>query len=152
MDFFGKLRHSERSAWASFLATEAGQQALTNAIISSVIKARIDISTIQHQLSIARATTQSRQRTLEIVERRYEQGLVGPVDVRLARENLAASKAIEPELESMLIKAHHGLDVLLARRPGSSSELPETLPELPKLEAVNIGIPAALLDRRPDAG
>lgn len=150
LDIFGKLRHSERAAWASLLATEANQHALTNAIISSVIKARIDIATIGRRLSIARATTQSRERTLKIVERRYGQGLVGPVDVRLGRENLAASKAIEPQIESTLIKAHHGLDVLLARRPGSSEQLPETLAELPKLEAVNIGLPAALLDRRPD--
>ena len=38
----------------------------------------------------------------------------------------------------------------MSRRPGSSAQLPETLAELPKLEALNLGIPAALLDRRPD--
>ncbi len=150
LDLFGKLRHAERAAWASLLATEANQQALTNAIISSVIKARIEIATIGRTLAIARATSQSRQQTLEIVERRYGQGLVGPVDVRLGRENLAASKSVEPRIESTLIKAHHALDVLLSRRPGSSAQLPESLPELPKLEPVNLGIPAALLDRRPD--
>ena len=150
LDLFGKLRHSERAAWASLLATEANQQALTNAIISNVIKARIDISTIQQNLAITRATTQSRERTLEIVERRYGQGLVGPVDVRLGRENLAAARSLEPQLESTLIKAHHALDVLLARRPGSSDQLPESLPDLPNLSPLNIGIPAALLDRRPD--
>jgi len=150
LDLFGKLKHTERAAWADMLASEASEQALTNSIIAGVISTRINIATIQRRLSIARANTESRQRTLEIVERRYAQGLVGPVDIRLARENLAASKAAEPAVELSLITARHALDVLLARPPGSSEDLPETLVELPDLEPVPIGVPARLLDRRPD--
>jgi len=150
LDLFGKLKHSERAAWADMLASEANEQALTNSIIAGVISSRINIATIQRRLSIARANTESRQSTLEIVERRYAQGLVGPVDIRLARENLAASKAAEPAVELSLITARHALDVLLARPPGSSEDLPETLAELPDLEPVPIGVPARLLDRRPD--
>ena len=150
LDLFGKLKHSERAAWADMLASEASGQALTNSIIAGVINSRINIATMQRRLSITRANTESRQRTQEIVERRYAQGLVGPVDTRLARENLAASKATEPAVELSLITARHALDVLLARPPGSSEELPETLEELPDLEPVPIGVPARLLDRRPD--
>jgi len=150
LDLFGKLRHSEQAAWADMLAARANEQALVNSIIATVVNARVNISIIQRRLAIARANIESRQKTLEIVERRYEQGLVGPVDIRLARENLAASKAFEPAVELSLIKAHNALDVLLARRPGSSDDLPETLDDLPELEPVPIGLPASLLDRRPD--
>jgi multidrug efflux system outer membrane protein len=150
LDLFGKLKHSERAAWADMLAAEATEQALVNSIIATVINARINIATIQRRLAIARANTESRQKTLEIVERRYGQGLVGPVDIRLARENLAASKAIEPAIELSLITARHALDVLLARRAGSSEDLPETLRDLPDLEPVPIGVPPSLLTRRPD--
>ncbi|MHC4436835.1 MAG: efflux transporter outer membrane subunit [Planctomycetota bacterium] len=150
VDLFGKLKHSERAAWADMLASEASGQALTNSIIAGVINSRINIATIQRRLSIARANTESRQKTLEIVERRYAQGLAGPVDIRLARENLAASKAAEPAVELSLITARNALDVLLARPPGSSKDLPKTLEDLPDLEPVPIGVPARLLDRRPD--
>jgi len=150
LDLFGKLKHAERAAWADMLASEASEQALTNSIIAGVISTRINIATIQRQLSIARANTESRRSTLEIVERRYAQGLVGPVDIRLARENLAASKAAEPAVELSLITARHALDVLLARPPGSSEDLPQTLAELPDLQPVPLGVPARLLDRRPD--
>lgn len=150
LDIFGKLKHAERAAWAQMLATEASEQALTNSLIASVINARINIATLQRQLAIAKANTENQQKTLVIVERRYEQGLVGPVDTRLARENLAASQGVEPAIELSLIQARHALDVLLARPPGSSENLPETLSELPDLAPVPIGIPAYLLDRRPD--
>lgn len=150
VDLFGKLRHLERSAWADMFAAEANQQALINSIIATVVRARIDIATLQKRLAIARANTESRRSTLQIVERRYSKGLVGPVDVRLARENLEAAKALEPNIELSLLTAYHALDVLLARQPGASEHLPETLADLPDLQPFPIGVPALLLDRRPD--
>ncbi len=150
VDLWGKLRHAERAAWADMLASEAGRQTLTNSLIASVVRARTDIATLQRRLVIAKENIRNRQQTLEIVERRYNQGLVGPVDVRLARENLAAAQAAEPAIEQSLVIARHALDVLLGRRPGSSEPLPNTLAELPQLEQLPVGIPASLLDRRPD--
>ncbi len=150
LDLFGKLRHAERAAWADMLAAEATEQALVNSIIATVVKARIDIATIQKRLAIARANTESRTDTLEIVERKYSRGLVKPVEIRLARENLEAAKSLEPAIELSLIRAQNALDVLLGHRPAASEPLPETLPDLPDLEPVSIGLPASLLDRRPD--
>lgn len=150
LDLFGKLKHAERAAWADLLAIQANRRALVNSIIASVIKSRVDIATLQRRLAIAQANTESRKNTLEIVERRYRQGLIGPVDVRLARENLAASQSAETALELSLIKAHHSLDVLVGRRPGYSEMLSAGLNELPDLKPVPIGLPASLLDRRPD--
>lgn len=150
LDLFGKLRRAQQAAWADLLTSKANEKALTNSIIAAVIIARIDIATLDGRSDIANANTESRRKTLDIVERRYKQGLVGPVDVRLARENLAASKSAQTSVELSLIKAHHALDVLVARRPGSGERLPQTLADLPELEPIPVGLPAALLDRRPD--
>jgi len=150
LDLFGKLKRSEQAAWAELLATEANEQVLINSMVATVINARVNIATLQRRLAIARANTKSQKKTLEIVERRYEQGLVGPVDIRLARENLAALEVIEPVIELSLITAQNALDELLARRPGSTDELPQTLEDLPDLGPVPVGLPASLLDRRPD--
>lgn len=149
-DFWGKLRRSKRAAWTDMLAAEANQQAVINSIVATVIQARIDIATAQRRLAIAKANTESRQQTYEITERRYRGGLVGPVDVRLARATLESARAQEPAVELSLAKARHALDVLLGRQPGASANLPETLPDLPDLGPVQVGVPAALLDRRPD--
>jgi len=150
LDFFGKLKRAERAAWADMFATKANEQALINSIIVGVINSRINVAINQRLLAIERANTINRQKTLDIVERRYEQGLIGPVDIRLARVNLAESKAAEPVIELSLIVSRNSLDLLLSRQPGSSEDLPETLSDLPDLEPVPIGVPASLLDRRPD--
>jgi multidrug efflux system outer membrane protein len=150
LDLFGKLRRAEQSAWADMLSAKANEQALVNSIIATVISSRIEIATLTRRLDIAKGNVESRQKTLNIVERRYKQGLVGPVDVRLARENLAASQSAQTTIELSLIKAHNSLDVLLGRRPASGQMVPDTLADLPQLNPVPIGLPASLLDRRPD--
>jgi multidrug efflux system outer membrane protein len=150
VDFWGKLRRARRAAWEDLLASEANRQALTNSTIALVIQARIDVAVAQRRLSLARANIESLQNTLEITERRNRAGLVGPVDVRLARANLEGARAQEPAIASALALAQHSLDVLVGRRPGASGGPPETLPELPELESAPAGVPGALLDRRPD--
>jgi NodT family efflux transporter outer membrane factor (OMF) lipoprotein len=101
-------------------------------------------------LNIAHENIRSRKETLQIVERRYSQGLVPPLDVHLARENLADVTSLEPRIRQALILSQHSLDVLLGRVPASSEELGETLAELPDLSPVGLSVPASLLDRRPD--
>ena len=150
LDLFGKLKRLERAAWADLLGAKANEHALANSLIASVINARINIATIQQQLAITRANTENWQKSLEIIERRYSRGLVGPLDVRLARENLEASKASKIIAKLALAKAQNALDVLLGRYPGSSKQLPQTLSELPDLTPIPVGVPALLLDQRPD--
>ena len=150
LDLFGKLKRMERASWADMLAVKTNEQALANSIIASVIIARINIAIDQRRLALARENIESQQQTLDIVERRFEEGLVGPVDLRLARETLASLKAIQPAIELQLITSRNALDVMLARTPGTSESLPETLEAMPQLENIPIGLPASLLDRRPD--
>ncbi len=150
VDLFGKLRHTERAAWATLLATSASQRALTNFVIASVIQARVSIATLQRRLDVVQENIKSWERTVEVTERRYNEGLIGPVAVRLARTNLESARAQEPALRISLARASNALDVLLTQVPGASPSLPATLPDLPELEAVPVSVPAALLDRRPD--
>ena len=119
-------------------------------IASQVVRSRIEIATQQRLLDVVNSTVTNWQDYLEIVERRYEQGLVGPLDVHLARENLASALSQKPAIESALKIAEHSLDVLIGTGPGTGERLAQTLSELPPFEPVPVGIPASLLDRRPD--
>lgn len=150
LDLFGKLRRMERASWADMLSVKTNKQALTNSVIASVINARINISIAQRRLTLAKQNIESQQQTVDIVKRRYEEGLVGPVDIALTRETLASLKAIQPVIELQLSTARNALDVMLARRPGTSENLPETLGDMPQMNNIPVGLPASLLDRRPD--
>ncbi len=150
VDLFGRLARTREAAWAELLAQEAAREALRHTVVSQVVRSRVRIATLERALATARRTRESWEVTLRTVERRYRAGLVQAVDLRLARENLAATQTPEVDLEGQLWQARHALDVLVGRRPGSALPLPSTLPELPELDPVPLGLPADLLERRPD--
>ncbi len=150
LDLFGSLRHAKQSQYNKLLASKADKNAVINSLIASVINARVNIATMQNRLSIAKANADSLGKTLDIVEDRYRQGLVGPVDVRLARQNYAAAKSSIPDLELSLRLAQNALDVLVAEQPGKTQPLKDTMADLPLPQTIPVGLPATLLQRRPD--
>jgi multidrug efflux system outer membrane protein len=149
-DLFGRLKRTQQSQWARLLAEEAAREAVVHAVVASVVRARVLVATAAWALDINREITRSWEATTRIVDRRYRAGLAGAVELHLARENLAASRASEVVIAGQLEQARLALDVLVGRRPGIAETLPKTLPKLPDLGPVPLGLPAALLDRRPD--
>lgn len=150
VDLFGRLASAQQQRWLELLATEADQRALLHSVVAQVVRTRVQLATLQRQLAIARANTASFQSTYEVIDRRYERGVTTALDLRLAGENLAASRAREPQIEAQLRTTQHALDVLLGRQPGSSQPLADTIEQLPPLAPPPTGVPLALLDRRPD--
>jgi NodT family efflux transporter outer membrane factor (OMF) lipoprotein len=149
-DLLGRLKRTQQASWASLMAQEEAEQALVHTIVSLVVRSRVLVATAARALEINRQITASWESTTNTVDRRYRAGLAGAVELHLARENLAAVRASEAVIAGQLDQARLALDVLVGRRPGSSDPLPDTLPELPSLEPVPLGLPASLLDRRPD--
>ena len=151
-DLFGKLRGIENSASAEYLASYEDQVALTQAIIASVVSQRVRIDSADRRLELARSTAASRENTLNIVERRYRMGVSGvsAVDIYLARENLSAARADIAAREQELGVAINALDILLGRKPGSEQVNYQAMDNIPQLDFSIAGIPASLLDQRPD--
>jgi multidrug efflux system outer membrane protein len=150
VDLLGKLKRTRQSAWASLLATEASRQALEHAIVAGIVKSRVAVANLEQSVTISEQIRESWAQTLETVERRYRGGLVAAVDLYLARENLSATQAAEVQLRGRLAQARHALDVLVGRRPGTGPLAAATLPELPDPEPLPVGLPADLLEQRPD--
>jgi multidrug efflux system outer membrane protein len=150
LDLFGKLKRTRQSAWASLLAEEAAAETVVHGVVAQVVRARVRVAILERTAAIAETIASSWERTLATTERRYRSGLVTAVDLYLARENLSSAEAAQAEIAGNLAQARHGLDVLVGRRPGTGDPLPATLPELPDLGPVPVGLPADLLDRRPD--
>ncbi len=150
IDLFGRLRRTREAAWGDLLASRADREAVWHTVAASVVRGRIRVATLQQQLHLARTTVDSWRNTLDTVERRYRAGIVGPLDVRMARENLATAEMTVPLIRQNLAGSRHSLDVLLGRRPGTGPPLEERLVSLPDLEPIPLGLPASLLDRRPD--
>jgi len=151
-DLFGRLRRSSRTEAANLAATRADWQGLVHTQIATLVRTRVTLATLQRRLEATHTIAKSRQATLNTVERRYRAGLetTNAIDLHLARENLNTALADIPSLENSLAAAANALDILLGQLPGTTASTPERFPITPPPRDVLVGVPAALLDRRPD--
>lgn len=88
------------------------------------------------------------QRNLQIAQARFNAGLVSELDLHLARSQLAADEEGLRRNRSDLEQAVRSLQVLLGRYPDAELRLADQLAAVPP--PIPVGIPAQILERRPD--
>jgi multidrug efflux system outer membrane protein len=91
------------------------------------------------------------EQRLAVTEDRYARGLVPSFQLYRVRQNLQATRADQPELESRLYEAQGRLGTLLGRFAGEERAfLPDSLDVPVDLDPVPAGLPSDLLMQRPD--
>ncbi|CAB5714408.1 Outer membrane protein oprM precursor [Delftia tsuruhatensis] len=88
------------------------------------------------------------RRTLELVQAQYRSGAVSSLELREARQSLAQQEALQSQYLQARAELRQSLAELLAGAQPPGGE-PQALPTL-ALPAVQAGLPAELLGRRPD--
>lgn len=151
VDLFGRLSGSVDAA----LADEAGSQAslfdLQRVITAEVANNYLTLRDAQARLAIALSNLAIQRDNLQIAQWRYQAGLANALDVEQARTLVAQTDASLPSLRQSIASAIHQIDVLLGQAPGTSGTLLEPVHPVPAPGAVlTTGIPAELLERRPD--
>ena len=136
---------------ATELASEAAASDIAGARLSitgqvaqnwfSLIEARLLVDLSEREI-------ETQGRALRLTQRRFESGLSGSEDVRLARSSVAQAQALQASRRQNLSILSRQLEVLLTRYPANALEAASDLPELPPL--VGAGAPTYILTQRPD--
>ena len=149
LDLWGRLRRATEAARAELLASEENRRTVLTTLISDVAQAYFDLLELDREAQIDRQTLDSRRASLELVRRRFDEGLTNELDVRRAEGEVASAAARVPDVERRIAQTENRLSILLGRNPGAIPrgavlEAQTIPPELPA------GLPSALLERRPD--
>src|SRR2546428_5549486 len=75
LDLWGRLRRGTEAARAELLASEETRRVVLMTVVADVARAHFDLPELDHELEIARRTLPTRQASLELQRRRFEQGL-----------------------------------------------------------------------------
>ncbi len=97
---------------------------------------------------LSRRDIETQERALRLTQRRFESGVSGSSDVRLARSSVAQAQALQATREQRLAALSRQIEILLTRYPANALEAATDLPELPALTGV--GAPTYILTQRPD--
>ncbi|MGI9507580.1 MAG: efflux transporter outer membrane subunit, partial [Geminicoccaceae bacterium] len=148
LDVWGALQARSEAAYADLEAARRDYGAARLSLAAQTAQLLIDVSTARMQHDLARTRVRSFEDTVERVRRRYERGLATAFDLHLAASDLRTAEGEFAERADQLAKVTRGFEVLLGRYPANLVEGLSNLPALRK--AVPAGLPAALLERRPD--
>src|ERR1051325_10686456 len=148
-DVWGRLRRENEAARAQYLATEEARRGVMLSLVSDVAQAYFELLDLDLQLQIAKDTTDSFSQTLKLFTQRLEGGVASKLDTSRAAAALATAAASIPELERQIALKENQIIVLLGNNP---SPIPHTAKLLEQLVPpdIPVGLPSALLERRPD--
>ena len=149
VDLFGRLRRNDEAAFARYLATEEGRRAVLVTLVSDVASSYFLLRELDLKLEIAHRTLVLNDQTVEYYNERLGGGVSNRLELDQAQANRALTAATIPELERQIALLEHAISVLAGRAPGAIGR-GRTLVEQHTPPSVPVGVPAALLERRPD--
>lgn len=149
VDLWQKLAQQRRSFTLQRGAAAHELKAFYLSLAAQLAEAYYQVVELRDRVALNREIIESFAKTVELVEWRYQRGVVPSLDLYQARQTLLSSKAELPLLESELQAAENRLTVLLGALPGSQQF--GSLTVLPDLQlSFTHGLPADLITNRPD--
>jgi multidrug efflux system outer membrane protein len=150
VDLWGQLRRMNEAARANLLASQFARRAVSVTLVATVANTYFGLISLDSQLEITRRTVVSRQKFVELTHAQHERGYGTGLDVATAEADLSSARALVPDLERQIAQTEDQISALLGRNPGpvARAHYGETPPEAPPRPPA--GLPARLLERRPD--
>jgi multidrug efflux system outer membrane protein len=149
LDFWGRLRRLTEAQKAELLATEEAQRSVVISLVSDVASTYLLLLDLDQRLDTSRRTLVSREKSLDIIQARFDKGTVPLLDVNQADIQASEAQAAVAALERAIVEAENLLAVLLGRSPEPIIRSRSLFAGL-KLPKVPAGLPSELLERRPD--
>ena len=149
IDLFGRLRRQHEAAVALLLASEQGRRGVLVTLVGDVATDYFLLRELDLQLLIARQTLQLNDETVTYFRNRLEGGVSNRLELDRIQANQALTAASIPQIEQQIALIENALSLLLGRPPA-----PVTRERLEEEEgappAIPPGLPASLIERRPD--
>ena len=150
LDVWGRLRRLNEAARAQYLATEEGRRAVVTTLIADVTDAYFLLQTLDRQLGIAERTRDIASDGLRLTQLRRERGVATALDTRQAEQLLYTATAQIASVQRQIAQTEDELSLLLGQAPSAISRSDTFIDAFNARPSVPVGMPSALLERRPD--
>jgi multidrug efflux system outer membrane protein len=149
LDFWGQYRRATEAARANLLANGWARKEVMSTLVASVASDYFTLRQLDLQLEISKRTLSSRRDSLQLTQTLEQHGISSLLDVRQSEQLVYTAAAEVPDLERQVAQEENAISILLGNNPG---DIPRglTLEEQPHAPEVPVGLPSALLERRPD--
>ncbi|MEI9979668.1 MAG: efflux transporter outer membrane subunit [Edaphobacter sp.] len=149
VDFWGQYRRATEAARADLLGTRYARHMVETTLISDVAIAYFQLRQFDSQLAFSEQTVVSDKESLRINTINFKGGEYAITDVYQAQLLVQQAEAAVITLKQSIEQTENQLSLLLGRNPGG---IPRGLPliDQPHLTEIPVGLPSAIVERRPD--
>jgi multidrug efflux system outer membrane protein len=102
IDFWGKIRHAKRAAYAEMIASEEGLKTIKTTIVSDVASLYFQLRDIDNRIEVTIRTIASRKTYYDMVNERFLKGESAELDKLQAEQQLALAEATLSSLQREL--------------------------------------------------
>lgn len=148
VDLFGRVSDTVRASKANTAQSEALFRSMRLALQADVAEDYFRLRELDAEISVYHDTVRLREQTLDLVQRRYQEGDISELDLARAKSELATARSNEMTVERLRAASEHALAVLLGKTPAEFSM--HANPLTPLTVDIPPGLPSSLLERRPD--
>jgi multidrug efflux system outer membrane protein len=148
LDLWGRVRYGARAAEDQYAAASADFAYARQSIAALVARGWLTACEAELQRQLAAEAVAGAEQLLALATERRRVGIGSEMEVALAGANVKGFRDAERQLVLAREQALRGLELLLGRYPAADLEAATSLPALP--DPVPAGVPAELLERRPD--
>ncbi len=147
-DVWGRVRRTVEASVANAQASAADLQATRLSLQALLAQNYFQLRDLDAERQLYDKTVADYKKSLELTENQYAAGIVPKGTVVLAQTQLKTTQAQAIDFDVLRAQMEHAIALLVGKPPAIFSIMPGSFDaEVPPLP---IGIPSALLERRPD--
>lgn len=149
LDLFGRIRSLKDAALQEYLATEQARLGTQISLVAEVANTYLTLAADYELLKLAQETLKSQEASYNLIRRRYEVGASSELDLRQAQTRMDAARVDIARYTAVVAEDENAL-TLLVGSPVPESLLPSELGTATLLQDISPGLPADVLQHRPD--
>jgi outer membrane protein, multidrug efflux system len=149
IDLFGRIRKLNEAQRAAYFSSEEARRDVRLVVLSDVAQGYFQLRALDEQLAIAHRTVKSFEETLDLFQRKFEGGAASGLEIARAQGALSNVAAVIPDFERQIVAQENALNLLLGRNPGPIARGIALVDQYDPPD-IPAGLPATLLERRPD--
>lgn len=149
VDLWGRVRHTVSASREEAQATAADVQTASLSLHAELALDYFELRSADAQKQLLDDTVQAYKDALDLTQNRFNGGAAPKSDVVQAQTQLDGARVQDTDVTVMRAQYEHAIATLIGKPPAelSISFSPQTTLQLP---VIPVGLPAALLERRPD--
>lgn len=147
-DLWDRLSDQQRATALREEASIIDLRAARLSIAAQVAQSWFNALSSRQQIELSEERLSSYRKAEKIIENRYSQGITDALDLHLARSEVALAEEQLTRQQTELKQQLRRLEILSGQYPAATLQMAVPLPTLES--EVPAGIPASMLERRPD--